>query len=129
MPSYGGAVAAGSDGDSNDHTDGNTQGPAVIPDISQTLKADMCNNSDRVKEAVVGPRLRRSLNLLLCCFDRTLSPYRLQSIMEASQGRSSRREARGKLKQRPQRSAVSWLVSRLAFSYLTYTTLGPPIWG
>lgn len=43
------AAVAGSDGDSSDHTDGNTQGPAVIPDISQTLKADMCNNSDRVK--------------------------------------------------------------------------------
>lgn len=43
MPSYGGAAAAanGEDGDSND--------PAVIPDISQTLKADMCNNSDRAK--------------------------------------------------------------------------------
>lgn len=73
--------------------------------------------------------MRRSPNLLLCCFDRTLSPYRSQSIMGASQGRSSRREARGKLKQRPQRRAVFRLVSRLAFSYLTYTTLGPPVWG
>lgn len=53
MPSYGGAVAAaaaaGRDGGSSDHTDGNTQGLAVIPDISQTSKADMYNNSGRVK--------------------------------------------------------------------------------